>query len=73
VDRDDLVLAINETETASDVDIARAAHKMYALSLGEADRLIAEVLSAVKSWRKEAAALGIRPSEQEQMASAFPE
>jgi hypothetical protein len=45
---------------------------MYALSLGEADRLIAEVLSAVKTWLNEAKALGIRPSEQEQMASAFP-
>jgi len=71
-DRDDLVLAINETETACDVDIARRAHKMYALSLEEADRLIAEVLSAVKTWRTEAGALGIRKSEQDQMASAFP-
>ena len=72
VDRDDLTLAINETETACDVDIARGAHKLYALSLAEADLLIAEVLSAVKTWRKEAKALGIRPSEQEQMAAAFP-
>jgi hypothetical protein len=45
---------------------------MYALSLEEADRLIAEVLTAVKTWRKEAEALGIRKSEQDQMASAFP-
>src|SRR3984957_17332722 len=72
VERDDHVLAINETETASDVEIARAAHKMYALSLEEADRLIAEVLGAVRNWRNEARALGIRKSEQEQMASAFP-
>ncbi len=35
VDRDDLTLAINETETACDVEIARGAHKMYALSLAE--------------------------------------
>jgi len=34
--------------------------------------VIAEVLGAVKSWRDEARALGIRKSEQEQMASAFP-
>jgi serine/threonine-protein kinase HipA len=72
VERDDHVLAINETETASNLEIARAAHNMYALSLDEADRLIAEVLSAVKTWRNEARALGIRKSEQEQMASAFP-
>ncbi len=36
IERDN-VLAINKTETASDLDIARAAHKMYALSLVEAD------------------------------------
>jgi serine/threonine-protein kinase HipA len=56
-----------------DVEIARAAHKLYALSLKEADGLVAEVAAAVKTWRKEAGALGIRPSEQEQMTSAFPE
>ena len=43
IDRDDLTLAINETETACDVEIARAAHRMYALSLKKADGLIAEV------------------------------
>jgi serine/threonine-protein kinase HipA len=73
IDRDDLTLAIIETETACDVELARAAHKFYALSLAEADRMIAESLTAVKSWRNEANALGIRPSEQEQMAAAFPQ
>jgi serine/threonine-protein kinase HipA len=71
VDRDDLTLAINETDTTCDVEIARGACRMYSLSLKEADRCIAEVLSAVKSWRDEAEALHIRRSEQEQMASAF--
>jgi hypothetical protein len=46
---------------------------MYALNLREADGLIAEVRNAVKTWRNEAKALGIRASEQEQMAAAFPE
>jgi serine/threonine-protein kinase HipA len=73
VDRDDLTLAINETETTCDVEIARAAHRMYALSLKEADGVIAEVLDAVKSWRGEAEVLRIRRSEQDQMASAFAE
>ncbi len=71
IDRDDLTLAINETETACDVEIARAAHRMYALSLKKADGLIAEVLAAVRTWRDEAEALRIRRSEQDQMASAF--
>jgi serine/threonine-protein kinase HipA len=71
VDRDDLTLAINETETACDVEIARSAHKLYALSLKEADGLIAEVAAAVRSWREEAEGLRIRRSEQDAMASAF--
>jgi len=70
-DRDDLTLAINETETACDVEIARGAHKLYALSLKEADGLIADEQAAVATWREEAAHLGIRRSEQDQMAPAF--
>ena len=71
LESDDLTLAINETETACDVEIARAAHKMYALALKEADGIIAEVEAAVKTWRDEAQALRIRRSEQDQMAAAF--
>jgi hypothetical protein len=71
VESDDLTLAINETETLCDVEIARAAHKMYALTLKEANGIIAEVEGAVKSWRDEAEALRIRRSEQDQIAAAF--
>jgi serine/threonine-protein kinase HipA len=71
VDRDDLTLAINETETACDVEIARAAHAMYALTLKAADDLIAEVHEAVATWRDAATSLGIRRPEQDQMAPAF--
>jgi serine/threonine-protein kinase HipA len=71
LDGDDLTLAINETETTCDVEIARAAHKLYALSLKEADGIVAEVEAAVKTWREEAEALRIRRSEQDQMAAAF--
>src|ERR1700722_4620795 len=71
VESDDLTLAINETETMCDVEIARAAHKMYTLTLKEADEIIAEVEAAVRTWRDEAEALRIRGSEQDQMAAAF--
>jgi serine/threonine-protein kinase HipA len=71
LDGDDLTLAINETETMCDVAIARAAHKMYALTLKEADEIIAEVERAVKTWHEEAETLRIRRSEQDQMAAAF--
>ena len=70
IERDELTLAINETETACDVEIARSAHKLYALSLKQADGLIAEVGAAVRSWREEAEGLRIRRSEQDAMASA---
>jgi hypothetical protein len=42
-------LAINETETACDVEIARGAHRMYTLTLKQADGLIAEVQAAVRT------------------------
>ncbi len=73
VDREDLTLAIDETETVCDVEIARGAHGFYALRLKEADAVIGEVQEAVKTWRQEAEGLGIRRSEIEQMASAFGE
>jgi serine/threonine-protein kinase HipA len=71
VDGEDLTLAINETETMCDVEIARAAHKMYALTLKEANGIIAEVEAAVQTWHGEAESLRIRRSEQDQMAGAF--
>jgi hypothetical protein len=71
VESDDLTLAINETETMCDVEIARAAHKMYALTLKEANGIIADVEAAVKTWRDEAESVRIRHSEQDQMAAAF--
>jgi serine/threonine-protein kinase HipA len=73
IDRDDLTLAIDETETRCDVEVARGAHNFYALTLAEADSVIAEVSTAVQTWRDEAAKLGIRRSEQDAMALAFPE
>jgi serine/threonine-protein kinase HipA len=73
VERDDLTLAINETETACDVQIAREAHKFYGLTLGEADEVIDEVGGAVRTWRAEAEGLRISRSEMEMMAGAFGE
>jgi serine/threonine-protein kinase HipA len=71
VERDDLTLAINETETACDVAIAREAHRLYGLTLREADGVIDEVGSAVRGWRVIAGELRISRSEMEMMAGAF--
>lgn len=73
VDAEDLTLAIDETETACDVEVARRACGFYSLKLAEADRVIGEVRAAVKGWRAEAEGLGIRRSEVEMMAWAFGE
>lgn len=73
VERDDLTLAIDETETVCDVEVARGAHRLYGLTLGEADGVISEVRTAVLTWRSEAETLRIGRSEQETMASAFGE
>ena len=71
LDGEDLTLAIDETETLCDVEVARAAHAYYALSLKQADAVIAEVRAAVRSWRQVAEGLGVRRSEIETMAAAF--
>ena len=70
-DRDDLTLAINETETVCDLEVARGAHEFYGLPLAAADKLIAEVRASVTTWRQEATTLGIARSEQEELAAAF--
>jgi serine/threonine-protein kinase HipA len=70
-DRNELSLAINETDTACDVLIALEAHADYGLSKIEADEIIERTTAAVSSWRIEAARLGIPRAEQEFMATAF--
>ena len=71
VDREDLTLAINETETTCDLEVVRSAHEHYSLTLQSADELIARVRTFVTTWRQEAASLGIRRSEQDELQAAF--
>jgi len=71
IERRDLVLAINEVETACDVSIAMEASRDYGLSAGEADKTLTEVRSAVQSWKEEASRLKIPKAEQDLMAQAF--
>lgn len=71
VDQHDLSLAINEVETACDVDIAMAACRDYGLRSAAADRLLNQVRAAVAQWRDVANSVGISRAEQALMASAF--
>jgi len=70
-DRSELSLAINEVDTACDVSIALEARADYGLSKIEGERVLAEVTTAVASWRAEATELRIPRAEQDLMAAAF--
>ncbi|WP_395643877.1 type II toxin-antitoxin system HipA family toxin [Rudaea sp.] len=70
-DRDELTLAINETDTHCDVDIAMRAARDYGLTAKRADAILVQVREAVSGWRRVATSLKIPKSEQALMASAF--
>lgn len=67
----ELSLAINEVDTACDVSIAMEARADYGVSKNEADAVLAQVTTAVTSWRTEATQHRIPKAEQELMAVAF--
>lgn len=71
IERNELSLAINEVDTTCDVSIALEARADYGLSKIEADGVLAQVTTAITSWRTEAAQLRIHKAEQDLMAAAF--
>ncbi len=71
IERNDLSLAINETETDCNVEIALEASRDYSLSRAEAEPVVEQVRLATAFWRQEAEAVGIPRSEQTVLARAF--
>jgi serine/threonine-protein kinase HipA len=71
VDRNELSLAIDETESTCDISVAMNAYKTYGISSAQADAALKSVEAAVAGWRTEAAMFGISKSEQGLMAAAF--
>jgi serine/threonine-protein kinase HipA len=71
VDRNELSLAIDETEGTCDVSVAMNAHKSYGISTAQADNALQAVEAAVVGWRAEANRFGIPKAEQGLMAAAF--
>jgi serine/threonine-protein kinase HipA len=71
IERRELMLAINEVETACDVSIAMEACSDYGLTAQKADDALKQVESAVAGWQDEASRLGIPKAEQNMMAAAF--
>lgn len=71
LDRQELMLAINEVETACDVSIAMEASGDYGLKPGHAADILKQVRDAVAGWREEATRLNIPKTEQDLMSMAF--
>ena len=71
IDRNELSLAIDETETVCDVSVAMNAHKNYGISAAQADAALKSVKTAVGTWRTEATRFGISRAEQNLMVTAF--
>ncbi|MGC2473419.1 MAG: HipA domain-containing protein [Candidatus Sulfotelmatobacter sp.] len=71
INRQELMLAINEMETACDVSIAIEASREYGLNVREAADVLTQVRNAVAGWREEATRLNIPKAEQDLMANAF--
>jgi serine/threonine-protein kinase HipA len=71
VDRNELSLAIDETEGTCDVSIAMSAHRAYGISAAQANAALRSVEIAVAKWREEATRFGISRAEQNLMAAAF--
>jgi serine/threonine-protein kinase HipA len=71
VDRNELSLAIDETDATCDIAVAMSAYKAYGISKAQADAALKSVQAAVASWRIEAERFGISRAEQNLMAAAF--
>jgi serine/threonine-protein kinase HipA len=71
VDRNELSLAIDESEAICDVSVAMDAHKAYGISAAQAGTALKSVNVAVGTWRSEANRFGIPRAEQSLMAAAF--
>jgi serine/threonine-protein kinase HipA len=69
--RNELSLAIDETETACDVSVAMNAYKNYGITAARANEALQAVDTAVSGWRKEADRFGIPKADQALMAEAF--
>lgn len=66
-----LSLNISEDDNSLDFDLALEVSGIFQLKLSKAKEILAEVVSAVGNWQKEAKHVGISNAEQDLMADAF--
>ncbi|MCX7125171.1 MAG: HipA domain-containing protein [Gammaproteobacteria bacterium] len=70
-DDEGLKLNISETDNAQNLDLAKSVAGIFRMPLKTADSIINEVITTVKTWRKEASSLGISSQQQNLMQNAF--
>ncbi|MCC6370376.1 MAG: HipA domain-containing protein [Bacteroidia bacterium] len=66
-----LSLNISEKDNSLDIDLALSVAGFFRVDTKKANKIIAQIKSAVSNWRKFAANYGIGKSEQERMSKAF--
>ena len=66
-----LSVAITIDDPTASLSLAMEAAEYFDLSATEATAIAGEIGRAVSQWRREAARLGIAPTEIDRMASAF--
>ncbi|WP_319503284.1 HipA domain-containing protein [uncultured Draconibacterium sp.] len=71
IDKDGLALNIDMDNNALDYELAKSVGPFFRLENKQMDRIIDEVTTSVKNWRKMAKHIGISNSEQDLMAKAF--
>jgi serine/threonine-protein kinase HipA len=68
---DGLRLNIDEHDNAQELALVRSVSEVFGIGKAERDRVIDDVVAAVRRWRAVAAELGIPRQEQDRMAPAF--
>lgn len=71
IEKEGLSLNIDTESNALDFDLARSVGAYFQLNEKQMDKILAEVCSAVKTWKGEATKIGLSKAEQTLMAGAF--
>lgn len=71
IDKDGLALNIDMDNNALEYDLAKSVGAYFRLENEQMDRIIEEIITVVKTWKKAARAIGISNKEQDIMAKAF--
>jgi len=71
IDKLGLALNIDTDNNSLDYNLARSVGEFFMLDRPSMDKILIEVTSVVRDWRKYATAIGIPKPEQDRMAPAF--